>query len=148
MMFPDDIFDLASVARDVAKSDPDRIAVIEPAGRAANGKRRYERHSYRELSADAESVAVGLREMGIVERTRTVFMAPPSYEACVLYLALTRVGATIMMIDPSVGKRNVGERLRRIRPEAFVGIPLAHVARVILGWGPRLVEKAIVVGKG
>ena len=148
MMFPDDIFDLASVARDVAKSDPDRIAVIEPAGRAANGKRRYERHSYRELSADAESVAVGLREMGIVERTRTVFMAPPSYEACVLYLALTRVGATIMMIDPSVGKRNVGERLRRIRPEAFVGIPLAHVARVIFGWGPRLVEKAIVVGMG
>ncbi|CAN5825801.1 fatty acid CoA ligase family protein [soil metagenome] len=146
-MFPDDIFDLASVVRAVAHEDPQRTAVIEPAGRGADGKRRYVRSSYAQLSADAESVAIGLREIGIVERVRTVFMAPPSYETCVIYLALTRVGATIVMIDPAVGYRNVGERLRRIRPEAFVGIPLAHVARVVFGWGPRFVDKAIVVGK-
>ena len=148
MIFPDDVFDLASVVRAVAHEDPERIAVIEPAGRTRDGARRYERHSYRSLSDDAESVAVGLREMGIAERTRTVFMAPPSYEACVVFLALPRVGATIVMIDPSVGYRNVGERLRRIRPEAFVGIPLAHLARVVFGWGPRLVDKAIVIGQG
>lgn len=149
MIFPDDIFDLASVVRAVAHEDPERTAVVEPAGRGNDyGKRRYTRYSYRRLSADAESIAVGLREAGIVERTRTVFMAPPSYEACALYLALNRVGATIVMIDPSVGKRNVGERLRRIRPEVFVGIPVSHLARVIFGWGPRLIEKAIVVGDG
>lgn len=146
MIFPDDVFDLASVVRAVAAEHPERVAIIEPAGRTPGGRRRYARHTYRRLSEDAESVAVGLREMGIVERTRTVFMAPPSYEACVVYLALTRVGATIVMIDPSVGYRNVGERLRRVRPEAFVGIPLAHVARVVFGWGPRLIDKAIVVG--
>ncbi len=148
MIFPDDVFDLASVVRAVAQEDPERVAVVEPAGRTAGGRRRYERHTYRRLSEDAESVAVGLREMGIAERTRTVFMAPPSYEACVVYVALTRVGATIVMIDPSVGYRNVGERLRRVRPEVFVGIPAAHLARVVFGWGPRLVDKAIVVGKG
>lgn len=146
-MFADNVFDLASIVRAVAHEHPERIAVIEPAGRGADGKRRYARYSYKELSADAESVAVGLREMGIAECTRTVFMAPPSYETCVIFLALARVGATIVMIDPSVGYRNVGERLRRIRPAAFVGIPLAHVARVTFGWGPRFVDKAIVVGK-
>jgi hypothetical protein len=52
------------------------------------------------------------------------------------------------MIDPQVGLRNVGERLRRIRPEVFVGIPLAHIGRVVFGWGPRLIDKAIVVGEG
>src|SRR5690606_34716314 len=77
VIFPDDIFDLASVVREVAQQDPDRVAIIEPAGRAADGRRRYERHTYARLSDDAESVAVGLREMGIAERTRTVFMAPP-----------------------------------------------------------------------
>src|SRR5690606_23629129 len=112
MIFPADIFDLASVVRDVARTHPERIAVIEPAGRARDGTRRYARHTYRRLSDDAESIAVGLREMGIAERTRTVFMAPPSYDACALYVALTRVGATIVMIDPAVGYRNVGERLR------------------------------------
>lgn len=146
-LFPDDVFDLASLVRTVAHTHPERIAVIEPAGRRLDGKRRYKRYSYGELSADVESVAVGLREMGVVERTRTVYMAPPSYETCVVYLALTRVGATIVMIDPSVGYRNVGERLRRLRPEAYVGIPATHLARVVFGWGPRFVDKAIVVGK-
>lgn len=148
MIFSDDIFDLASVVRDVAQRDPERVAVIEPAGRGNDGKRRYVRHSYRQLSDDAESIAIGLRELGIVEKTRTVFMAPPSYEACALYVALTRVGATIVMIDPSVGYRNVGERLRRLQPEVFVGIPITHVARVVFGWGPRFPKRAIVVGKG
>jgi acyl-CoA synthetase (AMP-forming)/AMP-acid ligase II len=146
MIFPDDVFDLASVARAVAQEAPDRVAVIEPDGRGRGGERRYRRYTYHRLSDDAESVAVGLREMGIVERTRTIFMAAPSYEACVVYLALTRVGATIVMIDPSVGLRNVAERLNRLRPEAFVGVPLAHVARVVFGWGPRVTRRTIVVG--
>jgi acyl-CoA synthetase (AMP-forming)/AMP-acid ligase II len=145
MSFPDDIFDLASVARDVAQKDPERVAVIEPAGRGSDGARRYTRYTYAQLSADVEAIAPGLRELGIVERTRTVFMAPPSYEACVVYVALTRVGATVVMIDPTVGYRNVAERLGRLRPEAFVGIPITHVARMLFGWGPRLTGKTLVV---
>lgn len=148
MIFKDDIFDLATLVRDVARQDPERVAVVEPVKRGSDGRWTYDRYTYRQLSDDAESIAVGLRELGVGERTRTVFMAPPGYEACALYVALTRVGATIVMIDPSVGYRNVGERLRRISPEAFVGIPITHVARLVFGWGPRLTSKAIVVGKG
>lgn len=144
--FPNDIFNLADIALDVARKDPDRIAIIEPNGRDAQGKRRYRRFNYRELSHAAESLAPGLRELGIAEGTRTVFMAPPSFEASVVGLALTRVGALQIWIDPSVGYRNVAERLRRIEPEAFVGIPLAHLGRLVFGWGPRLLRKAIVVG--
>ena len=36
--------------------------------------------------------------------------------------------------------------LRRLDIEAFVGIPLAHLARTFFGWGPRLLAKAVVVG--
>ncbi|MEP6859226.1 MAG: fatty acid CoA ligase family protein [Deltaproteobacteria bacterium] len=143
-LFPDDIFNLADIALDVARRDPDRVAVIAPRGRTS--ARRYERHTYRELSADVEAVAVGMRELGIAERTRAVFMAPPSYAGCVAGLALTGVGATTVWIDPSVGYLNVAERLRRLDIEAFVGIPLAHVARTFFGWGPRLLAKSVVVG--
>lgn len=143
----DDIFDLASIALEVARTHPDRIAVIEPDGHDAGGKRRYKKYTYRQLSADVEAVAPGLREMGIREGTRTVFMAPPSYGACVIGVALTRVGAATVWIDPAVGYLNVGERLRRIEPEAFVGIPLTHLGRVIFGWGSRFLRKLIVIGK-
>jgi acyl-CoA synthetase (AMP-forming)/AMP-acid ligase II len=145
-LFPEDVFDLADIALEVSRRDPERIAVIEPDGRNPDGTRRYRRHTYRELSLDVESVAVGLRDVGIAERTRTVFMAPPSYGACVIGLALTRVGATTVWIDPSVGYRNVADRLRRLDVEAFVGIPLAHLGRITFGWGPRFRSKTIVIG--
>jgi acyl-CoA synthetase (AMP-forming)/AMP-acid ligase II len=144
---PDNIFNLANVVFKVAREDPERVAVIEPDGFASPGKRKYKRYTYRQLSADAEAIAPGLREMGIAERTRIICMTPPSYEACAIGLALQRVGAMTLWIDPSVGYRNVGERLRRLDPEAFVGVPLAHVGRLAFGWGSRWMRKLIVIGK-
>lgn len=146
-LFPDDIFNLADVAFRVAQTDPDRIAVIEPDGYEAPGKRRYKRYTYRQLSADAESVAPGLREIGVAEGTRIVCMTPPSYECAVIGLALHRVGATTVWIDPGVGMLNVGERLRRLEPDAFVGVALSHLGRMTFGWGPRFLRKAITIGK-
>ncbi len=144
--FPDDVFNLADIVARVAREDPARIAVIELDGWQGYGKRRYQRHTYAELSADVESVAVGLREMGIAERTRTVFMSPPGYETCVMGVALTRVGAMTIWIDPAVGYRNVGERLSRVKPEAFVGPALAHLGRMTFGWGPRTMRKLVLTG--
>lgn len=143
--FETGIFNLAAIVHEVAAKDPERTAIIEP-GAIVGGKRAYKKHTYRQLSDDAEALAVGLRELGIAERTRTVFMAPPSFEAAVALVALTRVGATLVMIDPSVGYRNVADRLRRVGPEAMVGLPLAHAGRLIFGWGPRVMRRAISVG--
>ena len=142
--FPDDIFNLADIVLRVAREDPQRIAVIDLDGWEGHGTRRYKRHTYAELSADVESVAVGLREMGIAELTRVVCMSPPSYETCVMGVALTRVGALSIWIDPSVGYRNVAERLRRVQPEAFLGNALAHLGRITFGWGPRDLRKLVV----
>lgn len=146
-LFPDDIFNLADIVLAVAQEDPERIAVIDLDGFDPQGRRRYKHHSYRELSADVESVAPGLREMGINERTRIVFMAPPGYEACVIGVALTRVGAATVWIDTQVGYFNIAERLGRLDIDAFFGIPVAHLGRFIFGWGPRTMRKLIVTGK-
>lgn len=142
--FPDDIFNLADIVLRVAREDPERIAVIDLDGWEGYGTRRYKRHTYAELSADVESVAVGLREMGIAELTRIVCMSPPSYETCVMGVALTRVGAFTIWIDPSVGYRNVAERLSRVQPEAFLGNALAHLGRITFGWGPRDLRKLVL----
>ncbi len=142
--FPGDIFNLADIVLRVAREDPERIAVVDLDGWESYGTRRYKRHSYAELSADAESVAVGLREMGIAELTRIVFMSPPSYETAVIGAALTRVGAFSIWIDPSVGYRNIAERLSRVHPEAFVGNALAHLGRITFGWGPRDLRKLVL----
>jgi acyl-CoA synthetase (AMP-forming)/AMP-acid ligase II len=143
-LFPDDVFNLADIVLRVAREDPERIAVIDLDGWEGYGTRRYKRHSYAELSADVEAVAVGLRKMGIAELTRVVCMSPPSYETCVMGVALTRVGAFTIWIDPSVGYRNVAERLSRVQPEAFLGNALAHLGRMTFGWGPRDLRKLVL----
>lgn len=142
--FPDDVFNLADIVLRVAREDPERIAVIDLDGWQGYGTRRYKRHTYAELSGDVESVAVGLREMGIAELTRIICMSPPSYETCVMGVALTRVGAFSIWIDPAVGYRNVAERLSRVQPEAFLGNALAHLGRITFGWGPRDLRKLVV----
>jgi len=141
----DDIFNLADTVLEVARKYPERIAVIEPDGFDAEGKRKYKRYTYAQLSSDAESIAPGLREMGIAEGTRIVCMTPPCYESCVVGLALQRGRCITLWIDPSVGYLNVAERLNRIKPQAFVGIPVAHLGRFVFGWGQRFPKKSIVI---
>ncbi|MCO5247738.1 MAG: fatty acid CoA ligase family protein [Chitinophagales bacterium] len=139
------IFNLAETVRQTAIKYPNRIAVIEPNGHDFFGKRKYKKFTYGQLSADVESVAPGLREIGIQEGTKTICMIPPSYEACVVGLALQRVGAFTILIDPAVGYFNVSERLNRLTPEAFVGVPLAFLGRTTFGWGPRYTYKSVVI---
>ena len=143
MRFKHHIFDLGAEVRKTATLAPERTAVIEPSRRGDGW--HLERYSYATLAQDVEAVAAGLRAMGIHEGTRTVFMAPPSYQSCALGVALSQVGALFLWIDPSVGYLNVGERLRRIQPEAFVGIPISHAGRTVFGWGPRFRVKKLVV---
>ena len=139
------LFDIADQVARTAEKFPDRIAVIEPDKVDKSGKRTYKKYTYSTLASDSLQVARGLMAMGIGKGTRIVAMTPPSYESCVITLALHKVGALIMMIDPSVGYKNVSERLGKIGPEAFVGIPIAHLARVVFGWGPRFPKQAIVI---
>src|SRR5699024_3714924 len=120
-----------------------RIAVMEPQRKPNTW--RFQRYTFHQLSADTDRAAAALAARGFGPGLRTVFMAPPSYQSSVVAGALSQLGATFIWIDPSVGYRNVAERLSRVEPEAFVGVPVAHIGRMIFGWGPRILKKSIVV---
>lgn len=141
MVFENDIFDLASLIMKLADEHPDRIAVKEPYKR--QGQWAFRTYTFKQLSDDTERVAAGLRAAGFKEHMRTVYMVPPSYKAAVISAALSRVGVITFMIDPSVGYRNVSERLSRIHPEAFIGIRASLLGRFAFGWGPRFGQKLV-----
>lgn len=143
MRWNNNIFDLAAVIEHHAAAHPNRTAVMEPYRR--RGAWAFRRYTYKQLLEDTLRVAAGLRVHGFKPHTRTVYMAPPSYEACVISAAITAVGATQFMIDPSVGYRNVAERLSKIEPEAFIGIPLSLAGRLLFGWGPRFGQKLVCI---
>lgn len=141
MLFKNDVFNLAHTVQRIAHDHPARIAVMEPYKQG--GSWVFRRYTFAQLAADTQRAITGLRAAGIQEGTRVVYMAPPSYQACVVSAAITAVGAIQLMIDPSVGYLNVAERLSKVQPEAFIGIPLSLAGRLLFGWGPRFRQKLI-----
>src|SRR5690606_36322991 len=126
-----EIVDIPDHILEIARRDPDRGALIH-AGRPFFGRARQRETTYAQLSHRAEATAVGLREIGVRERTLCSFMVPPGEDAMVLALALWRVGAVMVGIDPhSHGMKTVARCLDRVGPQVFFGTPEAQLARRI-----------------
>ncbi len=124
----------ASLPR-LAAQAPDRVAMRCPGGRGPGGMARYDLAlTYRELDARSDAIAAGLARRGIVRGTRTVVMVRPSPEFFLLMFALFKAGAVPVLVDPGIDKRALKQCLDEAAPEAFIGIPLAHFARVVLRW--------------
>jgi acyl-CoA synthetase (AMP-forming)/AMP-acid ligase II len=126
----------ASLPRLAAQS-PDRIAMRCPGSRGPDGLARYDvTLTYRELDARSDAIAAGLGRRGIVRGTRTVVMVRPSPEFFLLMFALFKAGAVPVLVDPGIDRRALKQCLDEAEPQAFIGIPLAHVARALLRWAP------------
>lgn len=124
----------ASLPRLAAQS-PQRVAMRCPGTRRADGTASYDVElTYAQLDQRSDAIAAGLAVRGIVRGTRTAVMVRPSPEFFLLMFALFKAGAVPVLIDPGIDKRALRQCLDEAGPEAFIGIPLAHVARVVLGW--------------
>lgn len=124
----------ASLPRLAAQS-PDRIAMRCPGSRGADGLARYDvTLTYRELDARSDAIAAGLGKRGIGRGTRTVVMVRPGPAFFLLMFALFKAGAVPVLVDPGIDRRALKQCLDEVQPQAFIGIPLAQVARVLLRW--------------
>lgn len=139
---------IAAALESMAGLQPHVPAIFVPQDHDAYGRRRYVHLTYRQLDDDASRIAAGLQSVGIGRGTRTALLVRPSVELFSVMFALFKAGAVPVLIDPGIGVKRMGRALQESAPEAFVGIPAAHLARLILGWGRGSVEKTVVVGGG
>jgi acyl-CoA synthetase (AMP-forming)/AMP-acid ligase II len=131
----------------MAAAQPDATAIYFPGKRRNSaGEVEYTRVSYRELDQRSDAIAAGLHAVGITRGERAALMVKPSPELFALTFAMFKAGVVPVMIDPGLGMRSLAACLARARPTAFIGIPLAHAARVALGWGRETVTKLVSVG--
>lgn len=121
---------IAAALPRLARERPEQVAMRCP-GR--NG--RYEvALTYAQLDARSDAIAAGLAKRGIVRGTRTVVMVRPTPEFFLLMFALFKAGAVPVLVDPGIDKRALKQCLDEAKPEAFIGIPLAMLAKALLGW--------------
>lgn len=138
---------VADVLPNMAASQPDVTAMYVPTRRRdANGQLIYREVSYRELDERSDRIAAGLHAVGVERGDRAALMVRPSPELFALTFGMFKAGVVPVMIDPGLGIRSLGECLSRARPSAFVGVPLAHAARVALRWSRSSIRRTITVG--
>src|SRR5688500_1533326 len=126
---------IAAALPRLARERPDQVAMRCPGRRRWNGMPRYDvALTCAELDARSDAIAAGLAQHGIVRGTRTVVMVRPTPEFFLLMFALFKSGAVPVLVDPGIDKRALRQCLDDAEPEAFIGIPLAHVARAVLRW--------------
>jgi acyl-CoA synthetase (AMP-forming)/AMP-acid ligase II len=137
---------IASHLPAMAASQPDKAALVAVSGRTPEGRAQYSQFSFSELNLASDSYARGLERIGISRGVRTVLMVRPSLEFFALVFALFKVGAVPVLIDPAIGLKKLRQCLREVEPEAFIGLSIAHVARLLMGSALRSVRIKVTVG--
>lgn len=136
---------IASHLPDIASRRPDALAAAFPT--SWDGRRHeYAEWSFKRLEEESNRIARGLASAGIGRGTRTVLMVKPSLDFFALTFALFKTGAVPVLIDPGLGLKNLKACLAEAAPEAFIGVPKAHAARIVLGWAKDSLKILITVG--
>ena len=116
----------------MAQAMPDAVAVVEPLGYDAQGKRRYRHVTFRQLDDDSDRIARGLHALGATPGTRLALLVRPGIDFISLAFASFKAGTVAILIDPGMGRRNLIGCLAEAEPEGFVAIPIVQAVRWLL----------------
>ena len=142
-----DYVNIASYLNQAAKTQPYKRAVVYPAGRDKYGRVTYAHLTFLQLDRESDYLAHGLEAAGITRGIRTVIMVKPSIEFFALIFAIFKTGAVPVVVDPGMGIRRMLACFKSTCPQAFIGIPLAHVVRTVFPGFFKTVKTWITVGR-
>lgn len=132
---------VADLLADSASKAPGRDAIIAPDGRGG-----WTRITYAALDAAASAHARALKRGGVSCGELVLVMVPPGIPLITLFYGLLRLGAVPVMIDPGMGFRAFLKCVETTRAKSLVGIPKAHVARILFPHAFATIERKFVMG--
>jgi len=140
-------FNIASTLGESAKKLPYKHAVVFPSKKGKDGKVLYSHLTFRQLDYESNALARGLEKAGVTRGTRTILMVRPGLDFFSLIFAMFKVGAVPVVVDPGMGLKRMLSCFQEGKPEAFIGIPLAHLVRTLYPSFFKTVKTFITVGK-
>ena len=140
-------YNIAQSLADNAARVPFRPAILFPAGRDARGRAQFTQLTFQQLNEECDRYAHGLYEYGIRQGDRTLTMVRPGPEFIALIFALLKIGAVPVMIDPGMGRKPFLQCVTETEPVNFIGIPPAHILRLLFPRSFKTVRRAITVGR-
>lgn len=137
---------IAMLLTAMARRYPELPAVICARPHGASGASAPPMLTLRELDEESDLLARGLARIDVGPGVRAALMVPPGIEFFALTFALFKAGAVPVLIDPGIGLARLKRCLADSAPAAFIGIPKAQWARLVLRWGAGSVRTAVSVG--
>jgi len=111
-----------------------------------HGKLLYSEIDFANLHQQSDEIAFALTAYGLKPGMKAVLMVTPSIDFFALTFALFKAGIVPILVDPGMGIKNLKQCFAESEPDAFIGIPKAHIARMLFGWGKGSVKKLLTVG--
>lgn len=117
------LLNVLAVLEQVAARVPDRPALVMESGAISFG-RLWER---------VDRASVGLRRTGLAPGDRAIVMIPMSIDLYVALLAVLKIGAVAVFVDPWIGRRQIAAFAAFAEPQAWLGISKSHLLRLLDG---------------
>jgi len=134
---------------DAAKHSPGQLAVAvqQASGSIFSAKTlSYQEITFAELESRSDKLAHALNAYGIKRGMKAVLMVTPCIDFFTLTFALFKAGIIPILVDPGMGVKNLKQCFIESQPDAFIGIPKAHLARRLFSWGKDSVKHLVTVG--
>jgi len=131
----------------MAKNQPYKRAVVYPETRDNDNRIAYTHLTFRQLDQESDCIAAGLERVGIVRGTKTILMVKPCRDFFAITFALFKAGAVPVVVDPGMGIKRMLSCMKESKPEAFIGIPHAHILPTFCPGYFRTVKTFITVGQ-
>ncbi|TDJ77161.1 MAG: hypothetical protein E2O39_02385 [Planctomycetota bacterium] len=137
--------DRVNIARylpEMAAKCPDRPAIIVARGPKAD----WPCISYGELEERSNAIAHGLLRRMDISGKRVCLFVRPGIDLIAVTYALFKAGAIPVIADPGMGRERLLAVIEKMRPEVFIGIPLANAVRRVFRKSFASVRLAVTVG--
>jgi len=110
-----------------ASLTPELIAIASPTGSHRRGDNRpYHTISMQDLDNRSSTIAAGLQSLGVGPGKRIGLLVRFGEDFIALVFSVLKTGATLVLIDPGMGRRNLIRCLSATNPDGFIAIPMAH----------------------
>ena len=86
--------------------------------------------TFSDLDARVDWMAAGLRSEGVEAGDRVILMVPMSLKLYQVLLAVLKLGAVAVFVDPWVGAAQIARFAAYAEPRGFVGVGKSHVVRL------------------
>jgi len=105
----------------------------------------YQELTFNQLHQKSDDIAYALNQLGLKAGDKAVLMVKPSIAFFNLTFALFKAGIVPILVDPGMGVKNLKQCFVESQPDAFIGIPKAHFARLLFAWGKKTIKHIINV---